>query len=248
MSVANERLEALESKARRIREALPEDHDPVVVEFAGSPKAGKSTTIDILAHFFKRTGFKVWAPTEGASKRTPYHLKRDLVAFNTWTLSYAISELLVAYFNVDHHSLIILDRGPYDSLAWMGVLRQREQLGNAEFNVLKNFAVNARWARLVSRLYLFKCDVQTSLARENESKLTHHPGTAMNKDMLSTLLTEYESLEGVVVPPERLKVVTTSNKTTPLQTSLELAEDIVALFDGLTPTTHSGPPSSCKQS
>lgn len=48
------------------------DKLPLVVEFAGSPKAGKSTTIDIVTHFFKRTGFKTWAPTEGASKRTPY--------------------------------------------------------------------------------------------------------------------------------------------------------------------------------
>ncbi len=99
-------LEQLEVDARRIKKELPSDHKPVVIEFAGSPKAGKSATIDILAHFFKRMGFQVWAPTEGASKRTPYHLKRNLIAFNTWTLNYAISELLVAYFNVDHQDLI----------------------------------------------------------------------------------------------------------------------------------------------
>lgn len=80
-------LTSLEKRAKAVLEAYPSALSPVVVEFAGSPKAGKSTTIDIVAHFFKRMKYKVWAPTEGASKRTPYHLKRDLVAFNTWTLN-----------------------------------------------------------------------------------------------------------------------------------------------------------------
>ena len=52
----------------RISLLRDEDKLPLIVEFAGSPKAGKSTTIDIVTHFFKRTGFKTWAPTEGASK------------------------------------------------------------------------------------------------------------------------------------------------------------------------------------
>ena len=43
---------------------------PVFVEFSGTPKSGKSTCIDIVSHFFRRVGFNVLAPTEGASKRT----------------------------------------------------------------------------------------------------------------------------------------------------------------------------------
>ena len=82
-------------------------------------------------------GFKVWAPTEGASKRTPYQLKRDLVAINTWSLNYAISELLVAYHNIDRPDLIILDRGPFDSLAWMTVLCGNGQLDVDELNTIK---------------------------------------------------------------------------------------------------------------
>ena len=72
----------LQDRARELVKQISllrdEDKLPLVVEFAGSPKAGKSTTIDIVTHFFKRTGFKTWAPTEGASKRTPYFLRRDL--------------------------------------------------------------------------------------------------------------------------------------------------------------------------
>lgn len=228
------KLQQLEEDARRIKSNLPPDHKPVVIEFAGSPKAGKSTTIDILSHFFKRMGFQVWASTEGASKRTPYHLKRDLIAFNTWTLNYAISELLVAYFNVDHQNLIILDRGPYDSIAWLGLLKNQiedgKKLTNKEFKILRDFAVNTRWSELFSRVYLFECSVKVSLARENEAKLTHDPGTAMNRSLLSALLREYKALKQDF-KGSKLVSVRTSNKTKPRTTSYKLARDILGLFE-----------------
>ena len=40
---------------------------PLIVEFSGSPKSGKSSVINILTHLFKRLGAEVAAPAEGAS-------------------------------------------------------------------------------------------------------------------------------------------------------------------------------------
>jgi putative protein kinase ArgK-like GTPase of G3E family len=80
MSLEKENTAGLEEKAKSLKAKLtPGSFNPFVIEFAGSPKSGKSTNIEILVHFFKRMGFKVWAPVEGASRRTPYQLKRDLV-------------------------------------------------------------------------------------------------------------------------------------------------------------------------
>src|SRR5436309_9566104 len=99
-AISDSDLNTLDERAKKVRSARDSAKElPVVVEFSGSPKSGKTTNIDVLEHFFKRKGFRIWAPTEGAGKRTPYHLRRDLVAFNTWSLNYAISELLVAYYN-----------------------------------------------------------------------------------------------------------------------------------------------------
>lgn len=104
--VTDQEDKELQDRARallgRISEVRADAKLPLVVEFAGSPKAGKTTNIDIVTHFFKRTSFKTWAPTEGASKRTPYYLRRDLVAFNAWALNYAISETLTAYHQPFH--------------------------------------------------------------------------------------------------------------------------------------------------
>jgi predicted ATPase len=225
-------LEDLKKEADRVLFNLRngQTRDPLVIEFAGSPKAGKSTCIDILTHFLKRSGFKVWAPTEGASKRTPYHLKRDLVAFNTWTLNYAISEMLVAYYNVDHHDLIILDRGPFDSLSWMSVLLKMGRLKDEELKVYESFAIQPRWFSLIKRVYLFTCEPSVSLKRETESKLTEAPGTAMNPKMLEDLLGQYVELEERHSGKLPLLKVSTSDRTTPRGTAFELANDVLKLF------------------
>lgn len=206
------------------------DIAPIVVEFAGSPKSGKSTNIDILVHFFKRTGFKVWAPTEGASKRTPYNLKRNLVAFNTWSLNYAISELLVAYYNVDKHDLVILDRGPFDSIAWMSLLHERGDLNPDEFRVIKNFALHPKWSLLVGRLYLFTCTPDKSLEREHQAKLVHGDGLAMNTDILESLLRKYNDLRSELNSYPVMPIETT-NSSGPVETAKVIASDILCLFE-----------------
>ncbi len=230
MSPSECELEKLGERAGAVVGRLPGEIDPVVVEFAGSPKAGKTTTIDIVAHFFKRMGYKVWAPTEGASKRTPYHLRRDLVAYNTWTLNYAISEILVAYHNVERHHLIILDRGPFDSLAWMSLLRSRGLLDSGECEIIRAFALHPRWSGKITRVYLFTCKPEVSLDRESQSKLTRRHGSAMNPEMLGALLKEYEALKNELESPP-LYPIDTSCGTTPLSSAHEIAVDVLSIFE-----------------
>ena len=230
--VGQTELDQLRGDARRVlcrRKASPENYNPSVIEFSGSPKAGKTTTIDIVNHFYRRLGFRVWAPTEGASKRTPYHLKKDLVAFNSWSLNYAISEILLAYHNVDSPDLIILDRGPFDSLAWMAMLRDKGAISLDDYNTIKKYATLEKWANLVSKLFVFVCSPQVSLERENESKLTTATGTAMNKEMLTTMFAEYESLTGefkIYPTIPTIKVDTTSG-TTQKETAYTVSREIL---------------------
>lgn len=223
-------LEGLAERAKRIQAQLERLTDPVVVEFSGSPKSGKSTNIDIIHHFFKRMRFKVWAPTEGASKRTPYTLRSDMVAFNAWSLNYAISELLLSYHNVDKQHLVILDRGPFDSLAWMGVLQERGDLDEAGYSIIKNFALLPKWAKLVDRIYLFTCDPKVSLERETDHKLTVVPGTAMNDIMLTKLLERYRALvEELSDYPVR--TVDTNSGSGARNSSYAIVEDLLGCFE-----------------
>lgn len=203
-------------------------HEPLVVEFAGSPKAGKSTNIDIVTHFFKRTDFKVWSPTEGASKRTPYHLRRDLVAFNAWALNYAVSEILVACHGVEPCDIVILDRGPFDSLAWMRVLKDEGKLDDDEYRRIEDFARHPKWDGLVKRVCLFTCKPETSLEREHETKLIRGEGTAMNEEMLGKLHGHYESLKS---ENKSVRAFDTDNGDGPRDTARKIVDDILDLME-----------------
>ncbi|MGH8478100.1 MAG: hypothetical protein ACREXK_00615 [Gammaproteobacteria bacterium] len=229
--VTDRRLHALATRAEGVfatRNATA-DLPPIVVEFAGSPKSGKSTNIDVISHFLKRMGFKVWAPTEGASKRTPYHLRRDLVAFNTWALNYAISELLVAYYNIDRPHLVILDRGPFDSVAWMGLLKTKKQLSQEEYRIVKHFALHPKWSSLINQVYLFTCSPDVSLDREHKVTLTRRPGTAMNNAMLTGLLSQYQELHKELKDYPVTDIDTTST-TEPVDTAFLIVTSILDLF------------------
>ena len=204
---------------------------PLIVEFAGSPKAGKSTAIDIVTHFFKRTGFKVWAPTEGASKRTPHLLRRDLVAFNAWALNYAISEILTAYHNVEEYDLVVLDRGPFDSLAWMNVLKDDGKLDQDGYDHIRNFARHPKWADLVKRVYLFTCSPETSMRREHEAKLIRSEGTAMNEEMLEKLRRQYESLKQEPGNSSLISPFTTDEDGGQRETARKIVKDVMRLLE-----------------
>jgi predicted ATPase len=221
----------LEQRARKVIEHCRRRDTRVVLEFAGSPKSGKTTNIDIVTHFFKRMGAQVWAPTEGASKRTPYHLRRDLVAFNTWSLNYAISELLVAYYNVDRQDIVILDRGPFDSLAWMRLLHDRGDLSQEEYQIIERFALHPKWWNLVRRVFLFTCTPDVSMARENESKLTHGPGTAMNTETLQALLSQYKQLHQQYCTRCPVYPIDTSETTSPLESAKTIVEEVLSAME-----------------
>lgn len=167
---------------------------PLFVEFAGTPKSGKSSCIDTVNHFFRRLGYKVLAPTEGASKRTPYYLKADLVAFNVWSATYALTHILEGRYGSDKYDLVIMDRGLFDALAWFELLRQNDSITSDERSAIQNFLLVGHWRKLVDMIFLFQTDLDTSLERENENKLIQEPGLTMNPQFLQGLNAAYNTI------------------------------------------------------
>ena len=167
---------------------------PIFIEFSGTPKSGKSTCIDIVAHFFRRLDFRVLAPTEGASKRTPYYLKNDLFAFNTWSASYALTHILEGLHSSDKYHLAILDRGLFDALAWFQLLLNRGEITKSDCARIQNFLLIEKWRSAIDYVFLFTADPATSLERENKFTLIDEPGRAMNRQALEELNQAYTTV------------------------------------------------------
>ena len=227
----DELRERADSILNRLRGNPPEQ--PVFVEFCGSPKSGKSTCIDIVAHFFRRVGFNVLAPTEGASKRTPYYLKSNLTAFNAWSSCYALMHVLEGLYHSDQYHVAILDRGLFDALVWFELLTSDNEITPDDRDRVHQFLLIDKWRSAINSVFLFKADPGTSMERENQDKLIEDFGRAMNPEFLSRLNDAYESIRSKYSGrfPE-FEVIDTSNemKTTPQSTASHVASRILDLF------------------
>jgi len=208
---------------------------PVVVEFAGTPKSGKTTCIDIIDHFFRRMRFATAAPREGA-QLTPDFLKDDLAAFNTYTLCYALSQVILACHSVGTADLVLLDRGPFDSLAWMSLVHRLypDKLDSGDLKAFQTAAGATRWASYVDLVVLLRCRPDVSIEREYRSKLIKSKGTAMTPEVLEPLLEEYRSL------PDQIRSFTgngplvldvdTSEAAEPIAVARKVAKAVIELF------------------
>ena len=205
---------------------------PVFVEFSGTPKSGKSTCIDIVSHFFRRVGYNVLAPTEGASKRTPYYLRRDLVAFNMWSASYALTHIIEGLHHSDRYHLAILDRGLFDALVWFQLLENDAQISTDVRTTIHNFLMVEKWKSVIDSVFLFTADSRTSLDRENADKLIDEPGRAMNTDFLNKLNEAFTEVRRSYGGKFKITDIDTSNNesTTPRSTAAQVADKILDLF------------------
>lgn len=226
--------EDLKRRATSLRERLASQEDrpdrPLFVEFSGTPKSGKSTCIDIVGHFFRRTGYRTLAPTEGASKRTPYYLKDDLTAFNVWSACYALTHILEASHHSDRFHLGILDRGIFDALAWFELLAADGAIPRDQASTIQDFLTIDKWRSVTDTVFLFTVDAATSIKRENAEKIIGDPGRAMNPEFLKRLNDAYESVHGrfVALFP-RITRVDTSDTTgsTPKTTAGQITSEIL---------------------
>ena len=229
-------LRQLRERARSVLETIndkPLDR-PIFIEFSGTPKSGKSSCIDIVSHFFRRLTFQVLSPSEGASRRTPYDLRRDLVAFNTWSASYALTHILESLYDPHKYQLVILDRGLFDALAWFQLLLDRGDITEETCGQVHDFLRIEKWRSVIDEVFFFTVDSKTSMKRENQNTLIDEPGTAMNPDFIESLNHAYDAVrEKYAHEFQHFKVINTSEseKTTPRSTASKVADLILDRFD-----------------
>ena len=206
---------------------------PFFVEFAGTPKSGKSSCIEIVRHFFRRVGFRVLAPTEGASRRTPYFLKDNLPAFNTWSACYALTHVLEGKYDTeDRYQIAFLDRGLFDALVWFELLKSNGEISDVELKAIQDFFSLERWRSSIGIVFLFQADANTSLERENAHTLIDEPGSAMNPAFLTNLNEAYDAVFEKFQDYYNVSSINTSKSkaTTPESTAKYVVTNIL---DGL---------------
>ncbi len=194
-------IKQLEKKAAEIR-LLKQERElrrPIFIEFCGTPKAGKTTTITALNLFLKRNEFTTVILTERASicpvptKTHPF--------FNLWTMTSALAEVIKNLtLGKDKIDIVIADRGIFDALCWFEWLNKNPDINNpylddSNYKIIKNFILSPLWLNQLDLVYLFKVEPETSLYREYANLLTRKPGSIMND---STILSFNKSIDSTV--------------------------------------------------
>ena len=223
-------LERLRDDAEAVLARLREHplERPYFVEFAGTPKSGKSSNIDIVEHFFRRMDFNVLAPSEGASKRTPRYLKSDWPAFNAWTASYALMQVVEGLHDPARPHISILDRGLFDALAWFELMKQCGQITSEFADSAQGFLTIDKWREAIDRVILFTVDPEISMRRENAQALVYDEGQAMNPKLLNELNAAYDAIrERYSDSFERFHQIDTTEMDEAKQSAIQVARFVV---------------------
>ncbi|RIV21254.1 hypothetical protein DYU11_17700 [Fibrisoma montanum] len=180
-------LEILASEVLKLKQERAKRR-PLLIEFCGSPKSGKSTTINSLNIFLKRNGFNTVVLVERASV-CPIENKRHPF-FNIWTLTSAISEI-VKYLEreKDRVDIIISDRGIFDALCWFEWLNKNPNsksphLDDDSHKQIENFILMDMWCNYLDLIYVLQVNPATSIKREYANLLTEKRGSIMTEKVL----------------------------------------------------------------
>lgn len=179
-------INELETKAEFILELKRRTRPkrPLVIEFCGSPKSGKTTSMNALNIFLKRNGFRTMVLTEKASI-CPVPNKEDYL-FNVWTISSTIAELVEKItLNPCEIDVIMCDRGIFDSICWFQWMLNRKHMDKESYESLIKYLTMDKWKTVIDLIFMFSCSPGKSIEREHKDLLTKKPGSIMNEIVLS---------------------------------------------------------------
>lgn len=162
---------------------------PVVIEFAGVPKSGKTTTISNVQAFLKRCGFKTEVVIERASV-CPVKDKKH-VNFNIWTACTTLAQLLEKTQTPprpEDPQILILDRGIFDSLCWLRMMEKLNRLRSNERKIVQAFLEVSDWRERISGVILMTVSPSDSMKREQGLlPVEGAKGSIMNPEVLEEM-------------------------------------------------------------
>lgn len=175
----------LKKQAEKVKK-LKESHRkrrPIVIEFSGSPKAGKTSCINSLRQFLKRNGFEVEVIQERASS-CPVSDKRSPM-FNVWTACASVTGLIgIIEDKRSTCDVIILDRGIFDAICWFEWLSTHGKMDCDFREKCQNFFLSNELVGMIDVVFSFTVEPQKSIEREFAAVLTEQIGSIMNPVVL----------------------------------------------------------------
>lgn len=183
----------LQKKAEEVLDLKAEHRQkrPIVIEFSGSPKAGKTSCINSLELFLKRNGFSVQIVQEKASV-CPVSNKQSPM-FNLWTACMSLADLIGTLENKKNQiDVLIIDRGIFDALCWFEWLVSTSKMEEEQRERTEQFLLADELVSCIDIVFAFSVQPKISIKREYAALLTNKFGTIMNEKVLGEYLMAIE--------------------------------------------------------
>jgi len=159
---------------------------PFSVEITGSPDSGKSTIIGILDPFFRRQGYEVFTPQEGAE--TIRHIPRTSHLYNVRTALHALTILIDTSVN-ENYDLVIFDRCLHDIGAWLRYWVKKEDISDRQMATLENFFYFPTWFNMLDASFFVVTAPEEAINRDRSASLTKKFGGTTNPESIKNLVT-----------------------------------------------------------
>jgi len=159
----------------------------IVVEFAGMPKSGKTTVMDVVSHYLRRSGLPV-AEFHGGGRYAPLG-KGDLGRLNLYLACEVVRYCLSIHAESAPSRIYLLDRGLVDRTLFTDALAAMNRISREHADIIKQLFACPELEDGEDICFVFSTTPQISLARESENKLTASTGRVMNDSFLVALRT-----------------------------------------------------------
>ena len=219
----------LQERAEAARARFNGARKPIVLEFAGVPKAGKTTTLSQIQAFLKRCGFRVEVVVERASV-CPIRDKKH-ANFNVWTACTTLSQILEKTqtpARPDDPDVLILDRGLFDAVCWFAVMERLARVRQSERDQIEQFLLMEDWRRRITGVIVMTAAPRVSMEREQgDLPVVGSGGSIMNEDVLRQMLDTTRATAKRLAEHFRIFEIDTSNGSRGRQQTVESVAGIV---------------------
>lgn len=192
-------LHAMKIELQRLK-SLCSLSKPFVIEFSGTPRTGKTTTINNLYDFFKKGGFKVSVIEEFTTSKYYKEVfkkrieQMDLGDRNIAILEEVYKELLESInTNID---ILLIDRSINDRQIWNYIRYLSKDLREEQYLEARNkYMMLSR--ELIDSLIITYADPLVSLRRDYMSSLALEKRNFLNEDNIMAYNNSLKALQGL---------------------------------------------------
>ena len=222
----------LQIRAERAAEQFADKaRKPLVVEFAGVPKAGKTTTLDNVTTFLRRCGFRTEVVVERASV-CPISDKKH-ANFNIWTACTTLAQILEKTQDPpqpDDPQILFLDRGIFDSICWMTMMERLSRIRRKERELVEKFLTIDDWKKRISAVFVLLVSPKDAMEREQRVRLPvkGKEGSIMNPPVLKQIKdVNEECIERLKTDFQVHRINTSEGETKDPKRTTELVTEVI---------------------